>query len=741
MIERIDALVRLAVPLKVMFRVFAALVLISLPLAAETLSFSPERPLVPPVPGPPAAAQDDPKVASNGDGFLVAWTQWSRGEDVYAVRTNAAGEVLDPGGIPVAILGTDERLLDVFADGPGYLVVWKTPRGVWYAPIDEHGAAGPETLLVTDAPAFGVVGWDGGEFLIVESYGGEIVTRHVGRDGTLRSRTVSAGPDAFVWDVTGVPGGAVAVLSDTRTFEYHLARIEGHAPPVFDAMGGGDVGAPRLSVSSESILVTGRRSDGTVRAFLTGPDAGRPVLEVSIPSPSPVDYPLGAVGTASGHRVYTMSGGELRQHEVSDGGAVTSLTDPLQLIDGRLWSAASSGVSDLLAFLPPLPVSGWEPIVRGVVVRDGSAEIVGGEAFVRTASSQEAPVVTGDGESHVALWSDRRSVLGEATRWSAAIAMTGAVSPASPAPAGCQAMAFDGVHRVALCVEESGNTLGLRRVSRDGVVEDAPYASIDVAPGFSELALACGDGACLTGWREGSVVELALVSSSGGALMSRLSTPAIEGLARGVRGVRLAWHDGVFLVVWSQIMNVTVPPFWMEPLDLYGVRVDERGALIDPAPFVIADSEEDERDAALAGGDGGFVVVWSRGSATFGRRIPAGASPLEQEASLLVEGRSPSIVRLGTGFLLAWEEGNPNAGARSSDIGAGLIAGEDGLHLHCRTVVAEGASNEFAPVLDGGGDRALLLYHRVTHEKGSGGVTRVYARSVMLSSRMRPARR
>lgn len=722
-----------------MSRVFVVLLLASLPLAAETLSFSPEQPIGLPTPGPAAAAQDDPGAASNGDGFLIAWTQSSQGDDVYAARVSTLGEVLDPSGIPVATLGTGERLLDVFADGRGSLVVWQTAQGVSYAAVDEEGAVGPATLLVPDFLVFGVVGWDGGEFVIVESYGGEIVTRHVGRDGVLLSRTVTSGPDAFVWDVTEAPGGAVGILSDTRTHEYYLARLEGHAAPVITALGGGDVGAPRLSVSPGSILVTGRGSNGTVHAFLSDVEVTS-VRALSFPAPSSVDYPLGAVGTATGHRVYTMSGAELRLHEIDDDGIVETLTDPLQLIEGRLRAVGSSGACDLLAFVPPIPVSGWEPVVRGVVVRDRGAELVrGGEALVWTAAVQETPLVAGGGEGHVALWSERRSVLAEATQWSAAMSAEGRASPAVPVPIACQAMAFDGLHRVALC-REAEDALGFRRVSPDGVVDGVPYATVAVAPWASEPQLACGDGSCLTGWEEGAVVELALMSSSG-ALISRLATPGIAGLGRGVRDIRLAFHDGVYLVAWSQIMNVSAPPWWREPLDLYAVRVDERGALIDLAPFVVAGTEDDERGAAAAGGGGAFVVVWSRGSSILGTRIPTGSSPVETEASHLVEGGSPTIARFRSGFLVAWEQGNPSVGAESRDIAVGVLTDTGPLLLRGETIAARRSSNEFGPVIDAGEDRALLLYHRVAHDQGIGGVARIYARAVTLSTRMRPVRR
>lgn len=36
---------------------------------------------------------------------------------------------------------------------------------------------------------------------------------------------------------------------------------------------------------------------------------------------------------------------------------------------------------------------------------------------------------------------------------------------------------------------------------------------------------------------------------------------------------------------------------------------------------------------------------------------------------------------------------------------------------------------------------ALLLFHRVAHEEGVGGVTRIFVRAVNLSMRMRPLRR
>lgn len=76
--------------------------------------------------------QQNPVVASDGESFLVAWedfgTHWPDAH-ILATRVSSAGQVLDPGGIEIALTYDTEEHPSVTFDGRNYLVSWN--KIVW----------------------------------------------------------------------------------------------------------------------------------------------------------------------------------------------------------------------------------------------------------------------------------------------------------------------------------------------------------------------------------------------------------------------------------------------------------------------------------------------------------------------------------------------------------------------------------------------------------------------------------
>ncbi len=70
-------------------------------------------------------SQTEPRVASNGEGYLVTWTDSRAGNaDVYATRVTATGTVLDGDGFGVSAGSSDEGTPSVASNGTDYLVAW-----------------------------------------------------------------------------------------------------------------------------------------------------------------------------------------------------------------------------------------------------------------------------------------------------------------------------------------------------------------------------------------------------------------------------------------------------------------------------------------------------------------------------------------------------------------------------------------------------------------------------------------
>jgi hypothetical protein len=102
-----------------------------------------EPPLIPAVGG-----QTHPTVASNGEGWLVAWSDTRygdssdsiRAEDVFATIVSPSGVVVHPEGLPVSPTWASDRYPSAVWTGSSYLVVWSSPIGLFGAHLDGNGS-------------------------------------------------------------------------------------------------------------------------------------------------------------------------------------------------------------------------------------------------------------------------------------------------------------------------------------------------------------------------------------------------------------------------------------------------------------------------------------------------------------------------------------------------------------------------------------------------------------------------
>lgn len=90
-----------------------------------------------------------PRIASNGEMFLVVWQDFRNGRDwdVYAARVTAAGKVLDPGGVAVSAGPANQARPQVAWDGRNFVVAWQDFRsGHWYGVYSTRVAASGAVL-------------------------------------------------------------------------------------------------------------------------------------------------------------------------------------------------------------------------------------------------------------------------------------------------------------------------------------------------------------------------------------------------------------------------------------------------------------------------------------------------------------------------------------------------------------------------------------------------------------------
>lgn len=77
-----------------------------------------------------AFSQGSPSVTASAGNFLVVWNDSRNGvdRDIFGARVDASGNVLDAGGIAIAVAATDQLVPSVASNGTVSLVVWQDRR-------------------------------------------------------------------------------------------------------------------------------------------------------------------------------------------------------------------------------------------------------------------------------------------------------------------------------------------------------------------------------------------------------------------------------------------------------------------------------------------------------------------------------------------------------------------------------------------------------------------------------------
>jgi hypothetical protein len=173
-----------------------------------------------------------------------------------------------------------------------------------------------------------------------------------------------------------------------------------------------------------------------------------------------------------------------------------------------------------------------------------------------------------------------------------------------------------------------------------------------------------------------------------------------------------------FLVVWAQNRNAPVTA-----TDIYGLRLDQAGGLIDAVPFPICAATNDQAHPAVAAQGGNWLVVWSdwrlstnaTHSDIFGSLVSPAGLVLQPEGipicTAVNDQDLPAAAALGTNFLVVWQDARRTSPtATQIDIYGARVSGNGYLLDAAAFPICRNSGQQTSPAIAANDTQALVVW-------------------------------
>ena len=292
-----------------------------------------------------------------------------------------------------------------------------------------------------------------------------------------------------------------------------------------------------------------------------------------------------------------------------------------------------------------------------------------GIVLSQAAGNQYCPAVSCGGTNFLVVWRDSRSSDIYGTRVSRAGVVLDPAGIAISTAAGDQlfpSLAFDGTNFLVVWDDyRSGSSPDVygARVTPQGTVLDPSGFVISQAAGYQEYPSVAFDGtnflAVWEDYRDGDTSDIygARVTPQGTVLDP---SGFVISQAAGYQEHPAVAVDGTnLLAVWEDFRS---GPY---ECDIYGARVSQLGAVLDPTGIAISTAANSQYSPAIAFDGTGFLVVWTdeRGdpcSDIYGTRVTPQGTVLDPSGLIISQAagnqRCPASAFDGVNFLVVWQD-------------------------------------------------------------------------------------
>jgi len=534
--------------------------------------FAAEVPVSDVVLGDPHAYSGPPAIATDGDGFLVVWSDGRSVDSIlFAARVTRTGQVLDPTGIPLHRAGVGRP--QVIWNGERYLVFWSEgyPGRIMVAEVNRDGSVrAPRTLIdnaVFDAYRGTPVATNGSRILMV--YGDRTGTN--GWPSRIRGSVLN--PDATPVAESVVdeadsediyhlmdPGPTIVVHASEFLVSWNVAAEEGgERRAVRFSPNGSRIDAAPRRIGSGATAIAGNGDGYVVLSAYTSWGVSSDLQTIT----DPVAFPL-AVGS---YPVLIERNGRasLLGQDLSEGTG-TAIPTILEFDDQGHAGAtqpvppSAGGIAGLsngrdLLFVTSISDDIFETPPRLFAVVTNATTLQAQTPTVALTSSaprQEAPSIATNGTDTLTVWREPDGIFAGRVRGNGTRIDGRGVRLSDGIRDGYPRVAFDGERYVVAFTHWNGpqdTEVVVRFLSpQSGLLPDEIHVQ-GTNVGL-EVALAKGGDSALLVWPDGQKLYAARLRA-----MQLIDTPlqvTIDGFA--AISPAAAWNGNEFLITWREVV-------------------------------------------------------------------------------------------------------------------------------------------------------------------------------------------
>ena len=689
---------------------------------------SPEFGLDKPLSGPAWANQSRPRVTHDGTNYVAVWQDYRNVKtsswDIYGARVSASGKLLDTAGILISSAPGHQQAPQVGSGKGTSLVVWQDYRNnatypdIYSARVSSAGTVlDPKGLAISTASSYQYspsVTFGGGLFLVVwQDY----------RKGAYA-------------DIFGARVSLAGALQDTGGISISTATRHQYSPSV--TYGGGYFFVAwtdyRKSASYPDVYGARLTANGALQ------DASGIPISVAAYHQSSPSVAFGGINyfvVWQDYRDYKKTAWDVYGARVSTSGNLQDASGiPIsKAASHQLYpSVAHDGSGYLVAWQDYRTSSTTSYDIYGSRVSTaGVVQSSAGTGIAYAVGDQQYPSVAAGASGFFVVWEDQRNSASiKNDIYGARVTSTGTVMD----PAGLlvssaannqlsPAVAHDGTNYLVVWQDYksytvSANDIHGALVSAKGVLISKSGVSVATSTGDQLApAVAFGGQKYLVVWQDKGDIYGAQVDKSG-KLMHPSGVPLCTAANNQLAPAVAAGKSG-YLVAWQDHRKSTTYA------DIYGVRVNTYGGLVDSKAIAIGAAPYSQERPALAFDGTNYLVVWQDARTSsfsswdiYGARVSQAGTVLDTTgiavSAPLLNQQRPALARGKSGFFVVWQDDRNKTnsswdvyGARVSF--AGAVLDTSGIAISSAT------TDEVQPTVAFGGDDYLVAWQDLRNGK------------------------